>query len=415
MTTKSKLYKTLLYDKQFSRREVIKLSGAGAAIYGLNSLLSSCNTSQIPQTTIGLLLPFSGIYASLGESIYNGMRIYFDEIQNKVAGNNLFIIAEDTEMKPDVAQQKARKLIEQDNVDLVTGIVSTGVLYGLRDYFHNNKKFLICSNAGGNKISREMKSPYIWRSSFSNWQPNWPLGIWAYENVATKVFVSAPDYGAGHNMVDAFSNSFQSAGGKIINKQFTPFPSMGDPAPYITEIQQSRPQMVYCFYSGSSAVSFINAYHDFGLSNDIPIVCSGFTVEEDVLPAQGSAALGIKSGLHWALSLDNPANINFVKKYKNLYDHNANVFAVQGYDTAKIIAEMINEVQGDSDNINGMINYLKQVNFESPRGSFGLDANSQNPTQNIYVREVKEINGNLQNVVIENLGSFTDPGNNSLG
>ena len=260
-----------------------------------------------------------------------------------------------------------------------------------------------------------MKSPYIWRSSFSNWQPNWPLGIWAYENVATKVFVSAPDYGAGHNMVDAFSNSFQSAGGKIINKQFTPFPSMGDPAPYITEIQQSRPQMVYCFYSGSSAVSFINAYHDFGLSNDIPIVCSGFTVEEDVLPAQGSAALGIKSGLHWALSLDNPANINFVKKYKNLYDHNANVFAVQGYDTAKIIAEMINEVQGDSDNTNGMINYLKQVNFESPRGSFGLDANSQNPTQNIYVREVKEINGNLQNVVIENLGSFTDPGNNSLG
>ncbi|MDP7260279.1 MAG: ABC transporter substrate-binding protein, partial [Anaerolineales bacterium] len=199
-----------------TRRELLKLSGAAATAYAAGPLLSACGGAAAGPVKVGVLLPYSGIYAVLGESITEAMKMYLDEIGNEAGGRKIELITEDTEMTPDVAQQKARKLIEQDEVDLVAGIVSTGVLYGTRDYFDASKKLLICANAGGNKISRDMKTPYIWRASFTNWQPNWPLGSWAYENVAQKVFMSAPDYGAGHNMVDAFANSFQAAGGEIL-------------------------------------------------------------------------------------------------------------------------------------------------------------------------------------------------------
>ncbi len=398
-----------------TRRELLKLSGAAATAYAAGPLLSACGGAAAGPVKAGVLLPYSGIYAVLGESITEAMKMYLDEIGNEAGGRKIELITEDTEMTPDVAQQKARKLIEQDEVDLVAGIVSTGVLYGTRDYFDASKKLLICANAGGNKISRDMKTPYIWRASFTNWQPNWPLGSWAYENVAQKVFMSAPDYGAGHNMVDAFANSFQAAGGEILGTQFTPFPAMGDPAPFITEIQGADPPMVFCFYSGGAAVTFVQAYGEFGLSGNIPLVCAGFTVEEDVLPAQGEAALGAQSGLHWALLLDNAVNKKFTAGYKERAGKDANVFAVQGYDTGRVVAELLNAVQGDTSDVNKMIDVMPGISFDSPRGPFQLDAKSQNPTQHIYVRRVEDVGGALHNVVIEDLGAFTDPGDDSLG
>tara|TARA_B100000315_G_C14570643_1_gene585291 strand:- start:1240 stop:2463 length:1224 start_codon:yes stop_codon:yes gene_type:complete len=398
-----------------TRRELLRATGAGAAVYAAGPLISACRPSSDRRIKVGVLLPYSGIYAVLGESITKGMEMYLDEIDNEAGGREVELVTEDTELTPDVAQQKARKLVEQDEVDLVAGIVSTGVLYGLRDYFDTNKKLLICANAGGNKISRELKTPYIWRTSFSNWQPNWPLGRWAYENVATKVFMSAPDYGAGHNMVDAFANSFQAAGGEILGMQFTPFPAMGDPAPFITEIRGADPPMVFCFYSGGSAVTFVQAYGEFGLSGNIPLVCAGFSVEEDVLPAQGEAALGTRSGLHWSLLLENPANAKFTAAYKEQTGKDANVFAVQGYDTGRVITEIIDAVQGDTSDVNGMIDSVSGISFDSPRGPFTFDHRSQNPTQHIYVREVQKVDGTPHNVVIEDMGAFTDPGDNSLG
>lgn len=398
-----------------TRRELLKATGAGAAAYAAGPLISACGPSADRSIKVGVLLPYSGIYAVLGESITKGMKIYLDEIANEAGGRKVELITEDTELTPDVAQQKARKLVEQDEVDLVAGIVSTGVLYGLRDYFDTYKKLLICANAGGNKISRELKTPYIWRTSFSNWQPNWPLGRWAYENVAHKVFMSAPDYGAGHNMVDAFANSFEAAGGEILGMQFTPFPAMGDPAPFITEIRGADPPMVFCFYSGGSAVTFIQAYGEFGLSGNIPLVCAGFSVEEDVLPAEGAAALGARSGLHWSLLLDNPANRKFTAAYKGQTGKDANVFAVQGYDTGRVITEILDAVQGNTGDVNKMIDSVSGIRFDSPRGPFTFDHRSQNPTQHIYVREVQEVDGALHNVVLEDLGAFADPGDNSLG
>jgi branched-chain amino acid transport system substrate-binding protein len=404
-------------QSKLTRREFLKATGAVAATVAAGPLLSACGGGGAASgpIKIGVLLPYSDIYAVLGESITEAMRMYFDGVNNEAGGRPIEIITEDTEIKPDVAQQKARKLVEQDEVAFVTGIVSSGVLVGVRDYFDETKKLLICSNAGANDLSRGLKTPYIWRTSFTNWMPNWPVGTWAAENVGKRAYISVPDYAAGENTVTSFQNSFEAAGGEVIGVQRTPFPNMGDPAPFIAELADAAPDLVYSFYSGGAAVTFVKAYGEFGLAGNIPLMCSGFMVEEDVLPAQGNAALGTRSGLHWSLLLDNEENKAFTAAYKERTDRDANVFAVQGYDTGRVIVEMLNAVEGDTSNVDNMIEALSGVSFNSPRGPFSLDANSQAPRQKIYLREVQEVDGTLHNVILADLGEIVDPGDDSKG
>ncbi len=409
------------FTNRMTRRDFLKTMGVLAGTAAAAPVLSACGPlvskpAASKPLKIGLLLPYSDIYAVLGESITEAMKMYFESVGNEAGGRKIELITEDTKIKPDIGLQKARKLVEQDQVDLVAGLVSSGVANAVRDYFHDNKKILLIANAGSNVITRAKRSPYIFRTSFTNWQPNWPLGGWAYENVAKKVFVSAPDYAAGHDMVNAFLNNFQAHGGELVaDPQFTPFPSMGDPAPFITEIQNADPPMVYCFYSGGAAVTFIKAYGEFGLTGKIPLVCAGFTVEEDVLPAEGDAALGAHSGLHWALLLDNPENKAFTKAYKERTGKDANVFAMQGYDTARVIVEAVNAVEGNTTDTKKFIEALEGVKFKSPRGEFKFDPKTHNVINRIYVREVKKVEGALHNIVIKDLGEFPDPGDNSKG
>jgi branched-chain amino acid transport system substrate-binding protein len=401
-----------------TRRQFLKAAGAAATAYAAAPLLSACGGgagSASGPLKIGVLLPYSDIYAVLGESITEAMKMYFDEVSNQAGGRQIEIITEDEGTQPDAALQKARKLVEQDEVAFVAGVVSSGVLAGLRDYFDQNKKLLICANAGANALSRGAKTPYIWRTSFTNWMPNWPVGTWAANNVGQNAYISVPDYGAGKDTIASFSNSFEAAGGTIVGTQLTPFPNMGDPAPFVTELANAAPDMIYCFYSGGSAVTFMKAYGEFGLAGQIPLMCSGFMVEEDVLPAQGDAALGVRSGLHWALLLDNPENKKFTAAYKERTGKDANVFAVQGYDTGRVIVEMLNKVQGDTGNVDAMIEALGGISFASPRGSFALDAVTQAPRHHIYLREVQTVDGVLHNVVTEDLGEITDPGDDSKG
>ncbi|MGH2542056.1 MAG: ABC transporter substrate-binding protein, partial [Ardenticatenaceae bacterium] len=318
-----------------SRRQFLRTAATVPLLAASGSLVSAC--AGLPGASpsrgalkIGLLLPASDIYAVLGESITQGMQLAFAEVDDEVGGRSIEIISEDEGTQPDAALQKARKLVEQDQVGLVAGIVSSGVANTVRDYFHDNQKLLLIANAGANALTRERMSPYIFRASFSNWQSNWQMGTWAAENVGKRALLSAPDYAAGHEMLSAFSNSFEAAGGEVVQVQLTPFPNIGDPAPFMAQIRDAAPEFVYAFYAGAAAVAFVNAYADFGLADTIPLTGAGFMVEQDVLPRLGAAALGVRSALHWASSLTNAENIAFATAFQERTGKQADVYAVQG-------------------------------------------------------------------------------------
>ncbi len=403
-----------------TRRDFIKQVGSAAgAAAALPLLTGTGSANQVHAQTdnpirIGVLLAYSGIYATVGENITRGMELYFDQIGWEAGGRSIELVQEDTEADPGVALSRARRLVEQEQVDLLTGIVSSGVLLALRDYVHAQQIPLICSNAGAPQLSRNRMTPYVWRTSYTNWQPPYPLGSWNANNLGTQGMISVHDYAAGHDVRNSISHSFTENGGEILAVQQPPFPDMGDPAPFMSTIQEVDPDLVMVFYGGSAAVAFVNAYDEFGLKGEIPLTGSGFFTMEEVLPAMGSSAEGHIGGLHWAWGLDTPANNEFKEQFREHTGQEANFTGMQGFDTARVIAEMMDELGGDTSSVDQMIEVLPTVSFTSPRGPFTLDKDTQAPKQHIYIREVREVNGRYHNIPIEDTGPIVDPGDDSL-
>jgi branched-chain amino acid transport system substrate-binding protein len=394
---------------QLTRRRFLGAASIAAASAAVGPWVLRAHAQGGP-IKIGVLLPYSGVYAVLGESITQAMELVFARENWTVAGRKIELVKEDDESKPPVGIRKADKLIDSDKVDILTGPVHSGVLAGIRDKVHNSKTILIVSNAGADQISRERCSRWIFRSSFSNWQPCQPMGGWVAKNVSKEVFQIAPNYQAGKDMMAAFRETFLPAGGKVIAEDY---PKLGetDYAPYITKIKQSGAKAVFAFFSGSDAVNFVKQFDQFGLKQSVRLTGAGFLTEPDVLPAQAQSALGVITGHFYTPLLDNPVNQRFVKEFKEKYNKSTDGFAVQGYDTAEVIVRALKTVNGNTQDKDKLVAAIAKVEFDSPRGRFRFDPKSQNVIQPfIYVREVKEVAGGLNNVVIDRIADVRDPG-----
>jgi branched-chain amino acid transport system substrate-binding protein len=410
-----------------TRRSVLAAFSAGAAAFALGA----CNrdrtsggeqprASDQPASSagppkaikVGLLLPYTGVYASIGESITQGMELVFAREGWQVAGRKLELVKEDDEMKPPVGIRKTDKLIDSDKVDFLTGPVHSGILMGMRDKVHNSKTILIVSNAGADAITRERCSKWIFRASFSNWQPNQPMGAWVAKNVTKEVFLIAPNYQAGKDMLAAFKETFSSAGGSIVAEDY---PQLGeaDFAPYLTKIQKSKAKAVYAFFGGSDAVNFVRQFDQFGLKKSLKLCGPGFLTEPDVLPAQGKAALGIVTSHFYSQLLENAANQKFVKEFREKFGNKVpDGFACQGHDTAEVIVRALKALGGKTEDKDKVVDAIAKVEFESPRGTFRFDPNTHNVIQPfVYVREVREVpEVGLVNVPIDKFADVKDPG-----
>ena len=410
---------------RLNRRSFIKTAGAIGAAAALPLGLSGCAVpaaapaggSASGPIKIGILAPSSGNFAVYGGELERGTRLYLDgDMGGEVAGRAIEYVIEDSEGNPEVALQKARKLVEQDEVDLVTGIVSSGVLMGVREYFDEVQKLLIVSNAGANPVSRELKSPYIWRVSFSNWMMGAQMATWLAENVGKKAALVVSDYTAGHNERDSFIWHFEQSGGQVVNTILAPFPAMGDPAPLIADLAATDADFFYIFVPGGNGLSFFKSAVEFDLMSQIPMFTNNAQTSEDVLPTLGDAALGIKGSWLWAYVNDIAENNDFISAYEEKHSISPSSFAVQAYDAGRVIAEMLTRTEGDVSDVNAMVDALAGISFASPRGPFALDEATQNPRHDWYLREVvRTEDGALHNAALENLGEIVDPGDNSMG
>jgi branched-chain amino acid transport system substrate-binding protein len=410
------------FRRPTSRREFLKLAGglavttAAISVAGCQAPMPIATTSTTATTQemikVGVLLPISGIYATLSADFLDGMRLYLGGVQNQAGGRIIELIVEDDENKPDMAQQKARKLVEQDEVAMVVGVPNSGTLLSLRDYFHNSQKLLF-PVAGATQICRELRSPYIWNTAYTVWMNATPAGRWAAQNMGRRAAISVPDYSAGQEFAAAFSSAFEAGGGEVVILQKTNYPNMGDAAPIVAELAESGADFLYAFYFGSGAVTFFNAYNEFGLRERLPLLAHATMMDEDVLVPIGESAVGILNVGNWAYFLDNPENQVFVPAFERQTGRIASNYGVLGYDLGHIVVDLLSELQGDIRNIDSVNQVLGNVSFASPRGSLALDANSHGPRQHFYLREVVKSDAGLRNTMVEDLGEFVDPGDNA--
>ena len=337
---------------------------------------------------IGTLLPYSGVYTVLGEEITNAMSLAFEEVNNTVNGKNIEIIRGDTEVKPNIALQKSRKLISSDKVDILVGPVSSSVALALRDIIVQTKTPLIIPNAGANVLTDEKCSKFITRISFSNYQINAPMGTWLANQGIKTAFLLAPNYAAGKEMMTAFKDNFEAAGGTILGEEYTPFRKTKDFGPYLARVKESGADAIYVFYAGGEAINFIKQAHSFGLSSVMKLTGAGWTTSPLFLPAQKEAAIGFIGSLNYVPSIDTAANQLFINSYKTKFGRIPSEFAVQGYDSGKVIIEAIKSLSGDVSNKDNLAEAIRTVSIVGPRGPLMIDKNTNNVIQNIYIFEV---------------------------
>ena len=372
-------------------------------------LFSMANANDKNIIKIGTLLPYSGVYTVLGEEITNAMELAFEE-EEDIFDKKIEVIRGDTEVKPNIALQKARKLISSDKVDILVGPVSSSVALAIRDVVVQTKTPLIIPNAGANVLTREKCSKFITRISFSNHQINAPMGTWMANQGIKTAFLLAPDYAAGKEMMSAFRDNFEAGGGSILGEEYTPFRKTKDFGPYLARIKNSGAEALYVFYAGGEAINFIKQAHSFGLGDIMKITGAGWTTSPLFLPAQKDAALGFIGSLNYVPSIDSVENNNFKKAYIDKYDRVPSEFAVQGYDTGKVIIEAVKSLSGDISNKEKLASAINNISVIGPRGPLTIDKKSNNVIQNIYIFEVVSGDNIPELKILDTIQAVKDPG-----
>jgi branched-chain amino acid transport system substrate-binding protein len=373
-----------------TRRRLLT-GAAGAASFAaapglIGERLFAPAIAQNAPLKVGLMLPYTGTFAKLGQFIDDGFKLYVAQKGGKLGGREIVFVQVDDESKPEAATDNMNRLVGREKADVVVGTVHSGVAMAMVKVARDTKTLMIIPNAGANDATGPACAPNIFRTSFSNWQSTYPMGkVMAdagIKNVATITW----RYTAGAEMVGAFTENFTKNGGKVVEDLTVPFPEVEFQA-LITRIATLKPDAVFSFFAGGGAVKFVKDYAAAGLNKSIPLYGAGF-LTDGTLEAQGAAAEGIKTTLHYADNLDNPANLAFLKAFKEKTSKDGDIYAVQGYDAAALLDIGLTSVGGDAAARDKMIAAMGAAKIDSPRGPLSFNK-AHNPIQNIYLREVR--------------------------
>ncbi|OGB81341.1 MAG: ABC transporter permease [Burkholderiales bacterium RIFOXYC12_FULL_60_6] len=357
-----------------------------------------------PKLKVGLMLPYTGTYAALGNAIENGFRLHITEQGGKLAGREIEFVKVDDESDPSKATDNVNKLIKRDNVDVLIGSVHSGVAMAMAKVAKDTGTMLIVPNAGADAVTGPMCASNIFRSSFSNWQPGYAMGEVVAKKGHKKVVTITWKYAAGDESIRGFKESFEKGGGKVVKELSVPFPNVEFQA-LLTEIAAAKPDAVYTFFAGGGAVKFVKDYAAAGLKKTVPLYGAGF-LTDGTLDAQGADAADLLTTLHYADSLGTPRDNAFRLAYAKAYKLQPDVYAVQGYDAAQMLAVGLTAVKGDISKKAEFSAALEKARIDSPRGPFTL-SKSHNPVQDIYLRQVGGKKNKLVSIASK---ALADPG-----
>ncbi|MBN1173817.1 MAG: ABC transporter substrate-binding protein, partial [Micromonosporaceae bacterium] len=380
------------------------VAGLLAMVLASSTAACSAGTEGSGSSTIkvGLILPLTGTYQSLSGDFRDGFQLYLDTHGGKLGGHRVTVITVDEGEGPTTAVPSANKLIKQDRVDVVSGIVAGGTAAAVIPLMTQARIPVI-----GVSARPELKDvSMVWHTSYLSDEPGAAIAQYVKDNVKGTVFAIGPDYQGGWDQLRGFTDTFAKAGGQLANKDgkttFTPFPTTTNFTPYFTQIKASKAAAVYCFYAGTAAIEFVKQYAQSDL-RDLPLYASGILTEGSVLAAQGDAAKDIYSVFNYSSDLDNPANRTFVSGWRAKHPSPPTSYAMSSFDAAIIMDRAI-AAAGENptpEQINAEIAKLGKI--DSPRGPWQLSKKTHSPIQKWYLRQVRLDGQTLANVVVEDL------------
>ena len=345
------------------------------------------NMAQAETVTVGMITTLSGGGAGLGVDVRDGFQLALD-----MAGeHSIRLVVEDDAQRPELAVQIAERMVQSERVDILTGIIWSNLAMAVVPSTVAQDIFYISPNAGPSALAGANCHPNYFNAAWQNDMLHEAAGqhanVLGYENT----FIMAPNYPAGTDALTGFKRYYE---GELAGELFTQV-GQTDYAAEIAEIRASGADSVFIFLPGGMGISFMRQYEQSGVN--LPIVSAGFSFDQDVLPAMGSAALGVINTSQWSPDLDNAANEAFVSAFQQAYDRLPSLYASQGFDTANLILSALSSADiSDSD---AFRDALRAADFASVRGNFSFAPN-HHPVQTVYVREVVEVDGVLTNRII---------------
>lgn len=347
---------------------------------------------------IGNISILTGAVAAAGKDFRDGLLLYVDERGGVLAGHPTQVIVEDSTGDTSTALAKARKLVENDGVNLIFGPLMSQEAYAVAEYANKNKVTLM-SVSSADDLTQRQRSDYILRASATSSQIVYPLADYAYNKLGyKKIAVVALDVAMGYEVVGGFQTRFEELGGKITKKIWV---GMGVPdvGPYIAQIPNDV-DAVFVGFSGGDTVRFVTAYKDYGATAKIPLIGPGMVTDESILGTMGDSALGIVTSMYTSLALKTPENQELLKKFQAKYGRPASNYAENAYSGVAAIDAALKAAGSDYKDPIKFGNAFKQVKLVVPRGPMQIDEYGS-PVENMYIRKVEKVEGKLQNTVLE--------------
>ena len=360
--------------------------------------------AQAQDLRIGMITTLSGPGSGLGIDIRDGFMLAVNQLDGELGGVTTEVVEGDDQRKPDVAVQLAERMVERDDVQIVTGIVWSNLALAIMPTLARHDVFFISPNAGPSALAGAQCNPFFFNVAWQNDNNHEAMGQFVQGQGYANAFILAPNYPAGQDALAGVKRSFD---GEIVGEIYTQLGQL-DYAAEIAQIRAAAPEAVFFFLPGGMGINFIKQYDQAGLKDRIPLFGPAFSFSQDILAAVGDSALGVNNTAQWSPDLDNPANRQFVEAFQAAYGRIPSLYASQGYDAARLIDAAVRAVGGDLSDRQAFSDALLAADFDSVRGPFRFNTNHF-PIQDFYVRwVVRNPDGVLTNELVERI--FTDHG-----
>jgi branched-chain amino acid transport system substrate-binding protein len=382
------------------------LSRAALGLVAASALMGAPARAE-DAVKVGLIVPMTGGQASTGKQLDNAVKLYMKQHGDTVAGKKIEIILKDDGAVPDRTKTAAQELIVNDKVAFIAGFGVTPAALAAAPLATQAKVPEVVMVAGTSIITE--RSPYIVRTSFTLAQSSTIIGDWAVKNGIKKVATLTSDYAPGNDALNFFKEHFTAGGGQIVEEVKVPLQNP-DFAPFLQRMKDAKPDAMFVFVPAGQGGNFMKQYAERGLDKaGIKVIGPGDVMDDDLLNGMGDAALGTVTAHLYSAAHPSAMNKDFVAAYKKAYNERPGFIAVCGYDGIHLIYEALKKTGGNTDG-DKLIEAMKGMKWESPRGPISIDPETRDIVQNIYIRKVEKKDGELYNVEFQTFEAVKDAG-----
>ncbi|MFO1146897.1 MAG: ABC transporter substrate-binding protein [Alsobacter sp.] len=355
---------------------------------------------------IGLILPMTGPSASTGKQAEAAAKLFLQQSGNKMAGKPVELVVKDDTGVADVTKRLAQDLVVNDKVNVLMGFGLTPLALAVAPIATQAKVPQVVTAAATAIITEQ--SPYIVRTSFTLPQATVPMAEWSAKNGIKKVVTLVTDYGPGIDAEKAFKDSFTKAGGEVVAELRVPLKNP-DFAPFLQRVKDASPDAVFVFVPSGFGSTFMKQFVERGMDKaGIKLIGTGDVTDDDLLNDMGDAALGVVTAQHYSASHDSPENKAFVEAFKKAYGFRPNFMAVGAYDGMQLVSKALEKTKGATDG-DALLGAMKGMSWTSVRGPVTIDPETRDIIQDIYIRKVEKVGGELYNQEFDKIPQVKDP------